>query len=627
MSRRADGSLVFDTQLDSTGLKTGLSGIGNIAKVGLSTAVAGFTAVAGAAIGATTAITGTVSATAAYGDEIDKMSQKMGISAEAYQEWDFIMEHSGASMESLKAGMKTLASAADSGNEAFARLGITEEELATLSQEDLFALTITRLQEMGESTERTAIAADLLGRGATELGALLNTSAEETQAMKDQLHELGGVMSDESVKAAAAFQDSLQNLKTAVSGTGRGLVSDMLPAVTQVMDGMTMLLSGESPEEALNMIGEGVDSVAESLGELAPRLIEIGGSVLGKLAEALVENLPTLVQAGMEVLNTLLGGIISALPQLGTVALQIVQGLLNALLTNLPMLATAAIEVVLTLAKGISEMLPELVPAVIGIILQIVTVLLDNIPLIIEAAIALYQGLIEGMIASVPQIIEAIPILITAIMDTLTASMPQLAELGVFMFLAIIENLPFIIIELCKAVPEIVTALIEGFAQYYAELIVTGEKLIGKMIDGIKDTASKLWAEATSIGSNIVDGIWEGIQGGWSWLTEKVGDLADDLFDSAKEALGIASPSKKFRYLGEMCVAGFDEGIDELMSGSAIGAAVNATFGTLSSNVTGGELATAGSSQTFNFYDTQTSPDAIRRKVQNTMTFGLAGGI
>ena len=40
--------------------------------------------------------------TAAYGDNIDKMSQKMGLSSTAFQEWDFIAQHSGTSMDSLK---------------------------------------------------------------------------------------------------------------------------------------------------------------------------------------------------------------------------------------------------------------------------------------------------------------------------------------------------------------------------------------------------------------------------------------------------------------------------------------------------------------------------------------------
>jgi hypothetical protein len=56
---------------------------------------------------------------ASYGDNIDKMSQKMGMSASAYQEWDAVMQHSGTSMETMKSSMKTLANAAETGNDAF----------------------------------------------------------------------------------------------------------------------------------------------------------------------------------------------------------------------------------------------------------------------------------------------------------------------------------------------------------------------------------------------------------------------------------------------------------------------------------------------------------------------------
>ena len=87
----ADGSLLFDTELDTSGLKAGLSGIGGVAKAGLGVAAAGFAAVTTAAVATTGAIMDGVSAAADYGDNIDKMSQKMGLSTDAYQEWDFVM--------------------------------------------------------------------------------------------------------------------------------------------------------------------------------------------------------------------------------------------------------------------------------------------------------------------------------------------------------------------------------------------------------------------------------------------------------------------------------------------------------------------------------------------------------
>ena len=118
-------------------------GIKTAAKIG----TAAVTTVTAAATAMTTAFIKGTSEVAQYGDNIDKMSQKMGLSAEAYQEWDFIMQHSGTSMEALKAGMKTLANAVDSGNDAFERLGITQSDIASMNQEELFAKTIEQLQE------------------------------------------------------------------------------------------------------------------------------------------------------------------------------------------------------------------------------------------------------------------------------------------------------------------------------------------------------------------------------------------------------------------------------------------------------------------------------------------------
>ena len=622
----ADGSLLFDTELDTSGLKAGLSGIGGVAKAGLGVAAAGFAAVTTAAVATTGAIMDGVSAAADYGDTIDKMSQKMGLSTDAYQEWDFVMQHCGTSIEALKPSMKTLAMAAEKGSDAFAQLGISEEQIATMSQEELFNATIAGLQGVTDETQRTALAAELLGRGATELGPLMNMTAEETEAMRQQVHDLGGVMSNDAVKAAAAYKDSLQNMQTAISGLKNKLAGDLLPSVTTVMDGLTLLFSGGDTDEAMEMIGEGIDQLCEKLEELIPQVMEIGGQILMKLAEAIIENLPTLIDTGMEILNMVIQGIIENLPKLLEAGMQIVTGLVDATLQNLPMLIEVALQMIITLANGIVEQLPTLIPAIIEVVLQVVNTLIENLPLLIEGAIQLFLGIVTGLIQALPQIIAALPTLIDSIINALIDSIPLLVDCGVKLFVALIENLPAIIVAIVKAAPEIVKSLVRGFLELAGQLKETGTKLMTKLKEGISSMLSNLVDAAKNIGKNIVDGIWNGISAGWDWLKEKVGGLAQSLFDGAKSALGISSPSKKFRYLGEMCVAGFDEGIADLMSPLDIGASINASMGTIAAN-TGGGFGVAGNSQTFNFYDTQTSPDAIRRKVQNTMTFGLAGGI
>ena len=69
--------------------------------------------------------------------------------------------------------------------------------------------------------------------------------------------------------------------------------------------------------------------------------------------------------------------------------------------------------------------------------------------------------------------------------------------------------------------------------------------------------------DGVTLGKNMLAGIWQGIQDNWSWLYNTVWDLAEDLWQAAKNALGIASPSKVFRdKIGEMIPAGIGVGIE-----------------------------------------------------------------
>jgi len=54
--------------------------------------------------------------TAEYGDEVDKASQKMGISAEEYQKWDYVLQRNGSSIESMQKGLKTLSAKITEGS-------------------------------------------------------------------------------------------------------------------------------------------------------------------------------------------------------------------------------------------------------------------------------------------------------------------------------------------------------------------------------------------------------------------------------------------------------------------------------------------------------------------------------
>lgn len=199
----------------------------------LATAAAGATA-AVAAAGA--AIYGIASNAAAATDRVDKMSQKIGISREAYQELDFICSQSGTSVDGLQAGMKTLTTAIDSNSESLVRLGVatTDANGNLRSQEDVLFDTLSALQSVENQTEKARLASELFGRSGTELMPLLNGAAGSIENMKEQAHELGLVLSDDAIDSGVQMTDMIDQLKRSFGSVTTQIGVSLMPIIMQL---------------------------------------------------------------------------------------------------------------------------------------------------------------------------------------------------------------------------------------------------------------------------------------------------------------------------------------------------------------------------------------------------------
>jgi hypothetical protein len=563
---------VFDLfatlSLDSSNYEDGLSnaassansfgsrlsgGLATAARVGAA-AVAATTA---AVVAGSTAFINGVADVASYADNIDKMSQKLGMSAESYQEWDFIMQHAGTSIESMQASMKTLASAAESGNDAFEQLGLTQEQIASMSQEELFGATIEALQNVEDDTQRTYLAGQLLGRGATELGALLNMSAEDVDEMRQQVHDLGGVMSDEAVAAGAQYQDSLQNLQTALGGVKNQLLSDFLPSFITVMDGLSAIFSGD--EGGLEMVSQGVNDFAEQMNETLPRFIEIAGNIIGILGQAIIDNLPTLIETGSTVIEQLANGLISNLPALVSAAADIIGRIATGLIQAAPQLLSATLEIISTLGNQLVENLPTMMTTITEVIVQMVEMFTspDNIAMIIELSLSLMTALMEGLLAAIPIIVEALPTIINNIVTGLLTELPVIIQAGVTLLTALIENLPVIISTIVAALPQIINGILSALTASLPLIVDAGITLLTALITdlpiivstiagalpqiiegilgAITDNLPTIISAGVDLFLSLIDNLPEIIEGIVGAIPEIISSIVDVLVDSGSE--------------------------------------------------------------------------------------------
>ena len=481
---------------------------------------AGFKAAVGvgvAAVGAATAFTGAMVSgakeTAAYGDNIDKMSQKLGMSAEAYQEWDAVMQHSGTTIDSMARGMTTLAKAAETDSDAFAQLGISQEELASMSQEDLFARTIEGLQQMEQGTERTVLAQKLLGGSAKELGALLNTSAEDTQAMRDRVHELGGVMSDEAVKAAAAFQDNLQDMTTAIDGIKRGITSDLLPSLNLLMEGFTSLLLGE--EGGAEKFTEGFSQMMEDVGDISVRIVDILKQIVPSIVSVLSENLPEFVSFGMDLLMSIVDGIANNLDGALDMILNLagiifesvgaeLPSLIDTLLTKIP-------EIIVKIADTVTENLPLVIDSALDMLEGFADKLSDpsGLTKIINSGVQLVVALGNGLIKAIPRLVKMIPQVIRGLVSALTENLPIVIQGVIDLVNGIVTELPNIIMAIGEALPEIIQLLADAIVQNLPVLINGVVQLINMLAENLPDIINAIIEILPQIIEAIVDAVVE----------------------------------------------------------------------------------------------------------------------
>lgn len=470
----------LEKETGSAGEKAGKSLSSSLVK-GIATGAA---AVGAAAASLVSSITGSAVKVSEYGDNIDKMSQKIGISAESYQKWDYVMQRAGTSVDNLKTGMKTLITAAESGSDAFDKLGISQKEIASMSQEELLEKTIKSLADMEEGAERTALATQLLGKAGMDLGPLLNSGSEAIMEQMQMAEDYGMVMSDKAVAASAVFQDSLTTFKGTIGGMRNSIFSEFLPSMSSVLDGLAMVFAGNG--EGMELISEGIDGFIDKIGEIIPHVLEIGGGILSSLANAIIEHLPDLVESTTEIINQLIMGLAEHLPEI----------------------AIAGIQILVTLVQGLIQAIPELIAGLGQVFTYLFNTIRQNLPTMLSNGMELLRNLGNGIVQAIPVVVAKIPELISRMIQALKGAITQFVSIG-----------GEIMSGLAKGIAGGISNVVKGIGEAISNVVGAAKQKLGIA------SPSKLFRD--EIGENIMLGMAEGITGNMKAVTTALDEVTD----------------------------------------------------------------------------------------------------
>ena len=392
---------------------------------------AALTAATGAAVATGKAFIDAANDVSAMGDAIGDNAAKMMLDTQSYQEWDFVLQRAGSSIDSMKTAMKTLANAAVDGSDAFEQLGLSQEQVASMNQAELFDATVRALQNVTDEQTRMALASDLLGKGAIELGGVFAMTNDELDETKNKMYELGAYMDEDAIAASDNYQDTMIDVQDSLKGLKISMMKDFLPGITSVMTGLSKVFSGNGGVEEIQ---EGLQSVISKITELAPQFMTIAETLILSLISGFAPMLPQLVSAVFNVLVQGITTITGMIPQMMPSIIAGIQGIVAALFQALPViiqgLTTLVMSLVTWLADGnnvqmfvsgiiqlvglicdqIGEILPILLPAVVTIITELALALTDpsNMEILLKAVLAVAEGIFLALVNCVPVLIDFI---------------------------------------------------------------------------------------------------------------------------------------------------------------------------------------------------------------------------
>jgi len=233
------------------------------------------------------------------------------------------------------------------------------------------------------------------------------------------------------------------------------------------------------------------------------------------------------------------------------------------LMSNLGESLKAVAANVVPVIQQIASHIPE-------ILTQLIQIVMDSLPTFMETAGTLVDGIVQTLISSAPMLINGAAALIIQLANGLTDNMDTVIDTTITLIgvigNAIIDNLPVII----EAGVKLIGALVKGLLNSIPRIVAA----LPRIIQSIKTSFSQIdWGE---IGRNIIQGIANGLRNAGSAIVNAAKEAAKSALDSAKNFLGIHSPSTVFRdQVGKNMALGMAEGFASYTPTKQIGRAVN----------------------------------------------------
>ena len=575
-----DGTLKFDTSIDSKGFQSGIDGIGSIAEKGLKAtgAILAGTATAIGAIGAASVKVGSdfeasmskvAAISGATGDDLKALTDKakeMGAttkfsaseSADALQ----YMAMAGWKTEDMLNGLEgimnlaaasgeDLATTSDIVTDALTAFGLSAEDsthfadvLAQASSNantnvgmmgETFKYVAPVAGALGYTAEDTALAIGLMAnsgikasQAGTSLRSIMSRMAKPTKEVQGAMDKLGVSLTDSNGNMKS-LNEVMGDLRKGFAGLSEAEAAEMAAALggQEAMSGLLAIVNASDDDfdklsDAIYSCDGAAKRMADTMNDNLQGQITILKSGLEGLAISLYENMEAPLKEVVKEAQNMVQQLQDAfnnggLDEVVSTVGDIFAQIVEKAASAAPDLIDVASDMIQSFLTGINNNLPEIASAGVDIVTSLGSALIENTGLLWSTGVALLAEVLSGLADNMPQLIES--------------AKDALSQFGS----ALVEYAPSIGESAAKIVSYLASAVIENLPQ----IIEVGKQIVQGFITGIEQEFPGLGA--------FLSGLFDGFASTLAPIAQTAVDALSSIFSAldgadpeTMEALGKA---------------------------------------------------------------------------------------
>ena len=601
----SDGTLKFDTSLDSGGLQSGMGKVAGIAQQALGVfsgqmmtrAVDSLVNLGKTALSSVGALEQNVGGVETlFGDTADaviaaadRAYQTAGMSANDYMSTvtsfsaSLLQSLGGNTEEAAKVADMAIIDMADNANKMGTSMDMIQNAYQGFAKQNYTMLDNLKLGYGGTKTEMERLLAD--AQKLTGVKYDINNLNDVYQAIHVIQEEMG-ITGTTAKEASETLEGSMAAAKAAWDNfmNGSGDADQLADAFATAADNIVKNLAEIIPRFAETLpalAGAIVSQIPGLAAAIVPAVLSAGQSILEQArdavtafdfvaaAEDVVQKITDFISSDglgsflgclVDIFTGIVNGISSMLPVLLPALVELIAYTVTTLIDQLPALLECALQLIIGLADGLLAALPVLVAALPEIINSVVSFLVAAVPQILQAGITLLLALVDALPTVIDALIAALPQIIESTVSTLVAAAPQIVQAGITLLLALIEAIPVIVPQIVAALPQIITAIINGLVAAGPQVLASAQEVWGQITAAVPQLIADIGAAVPEIINGIVNGLAAGASAVWDAACQ----LGSNILGGIKSFLGINSPSTVMAEQGNYIIQGLLNGLETM---------------------------------------------------------------